>query len=151
MTLKKWILVFAIAIVVIGFIAAGGNELLTLENLKRHQQSLGDWIDSNLLIALSAFVVVYVLVTALSLPGGATVMTLAGGGAFFGNLYGFAAVSLASTVGASLAFLAARFLVRDSLRKRYGDTVAKMDRGIEKDGAFYLATLRLVPVFPFFS
>ena len=148
MTLKKWILVFAIAIVVIGFIAAGGNELLTLENLKRHQQSLGDWIDSNLLIALSAFVVVYVLVTALSLPG-ATVMTLAGG-AFFGNLYGFAAVSLASTVGASLAFLAARFLVRDSLRKRYGDTVAKMDRGIEKDGAFYLATLRLVPVFPFF-
>lgn len=148
MTLKKWILVFAIAIVVIGFIAAGGNELLTLENLKRHQQSLGDWIDSNLPIALSAFVVVYVLVTALSLPG-ATVMTLAGG-AFFGNLYGFAAVSLASTVGASLAFLAARFLVRDSLRKRYGDTVAKMDRGIEKDGAFYLATLRLVPVFPFF-
>ena len=86
MTLKKWILVFAIAIVVIGFIAAGGNELLTLENLKRHQQSLGDWIDSNLLIALSAFVVVYVLVTALSLPG-ATVMTLAGG-AFFGKRRG---------------------------------------------------------------
>jgi pyruvate/2-oxoglutarate dehydrogenase complex dihydrolipoamide dehydrogenase (E3) component/membrane protein DedA with SNARE-associated domain len=76
-------------------------------------------------------------------------MTLAGG-AFFGNLYGLAAVSIASTIGASLAFLVARFLMRDTLRRRYGETVAKMDRGIEKDGAFYLATLRLVPVFPFF-
>ncbi|MFP3441979.1 VTT domain-containing protein, partial [Pantoea sp. SIMBA_133] len=76
-------------------------------------------------------------------------MTLAGG-AFFGNLYGLAAVSVASTIGASLAFLVARFLMRDTLRKRYGETVAKMDRGIKKDGAFYLATLRLVPVFPFF-
>ena len=148
MTLKKWILVALIATVVAGFVVSGGSELLTLENLKQNQQSLGNWIDHNLLVAVLGFVVVYVVVTALSLPG-ATIMTLAGG-AFFGNLYGLAAVSVASTIGASLAFLVARFLMRDTLRKRYGETVAKMDRGIEKDGAFYLATLRLVPVFPFF-
>ncbi|MBQ93814.1 MAG: pyridine nucleotide-disulfide oxidoreductase, partial [Marinobacter sp.] len=101
MTLKKWILVALIAAVVVGFIASGGSELLTLENLKENQQSLGNWIDQNLLVAVLGFVVVYVVVTALSLPG-ATIMTLAGG-AFFGNLYGLAAVSVASTIGASLA------------------------------------------------
>ncbi len=148
MTLKKWILIAVIAAVVIGFIASGGGEVLTLQNLKDNQQLLGNWIEQNLLVAVLGYVVIYVLVTALSLPG-ATIMTLAGG-AFFGNLYGLAAVSLASTVGASLAFVVARFLMRDTLRRRYGETVAKMDRGIEKDGAFYLATLRLVPVFPFF-
>ncbi|AOY89301.1 pyridine nucleotide-disulfide oxidoreductase [Marinobacter salinus] len=148
MTLKKWILVALIAAVVIGFIASGGGELLTLENLKENQQVLDNWISQNLVVAVFGFVAVYVVVTALSLPG-ATIMTLAGG-AFFGNLYGLAAVSIASTVGASLAFLVARFLMRDTLRRRYAETVAKMDRGIEKDGAFYLATLRLVPVFPFF-
>lgn len=148
MTLKKWILIAVIAAIVIGFIASGGDEVLTLQNLKDNQQLLGSWIEQNLLVAVLGYVAIYVVVTALSLPG-ATIMTLAGG-AFFGNLYGLAAVSLASTVGASLAFLVARFLMRDTLRRRYGETVAKMDRGIQKDGAFYLATLRLVPVFPFF-
>ena len=75
MTLKKWILVALIAAVVVGFIASGGSELLTLENLKQNQQSLGNWIDHNLLVAVLGFVVVYVVVTALSLPG-ATIMTL---------------------------------------------------------------------------
>ncbi|MEE3169953.1 MAG: TVP38/TMEM64 family protein, partial [Pseudomonadota bacterium] len=148
MTFKKWILIAVIAAVVTGFVSAGGTELLTLDNLKANQQAIGQWIDQNLGLAVLGFVAVYVLVTALSLPG-AAIMTLAGG-AFFGNLYGLAAVSVASTIGASLAFLVARFLMRDTLRKRYSQTVAKMDRGIEKDGAFYLATLRLVPVFPFF-
>src|SRR6056297_1225305 len=103
MTLKKWILVALIATVVAGFVVSGGSELLTLENLKENQQSLGNWIDQNLLVAVLGFVGVYVVVTALSLPG-AAIMTLAGG-AFFGNLYGLAAVSIASTIGASLAFL----------------------------------------------
>ncbi len=148
MTFKKWILIAVIAAVVTGFVSAGGTEVLTLDNLKANQQAIGQWIDQNLGLAVLGFVAVYVVVTALSLPG-AAIMTLAGG-AFFGNLYGLAAVSVASTIGASLAFLVARFLMRDTLRKRYSQTVAKMDRGIEKDGAFYLATLRLVPVFPFF-
>ncbi|MEQ9547051.1 MAG: FAD-dependent oxidoreductase [Marinobacter sp.] len=148
MTSKKWMLIAVIAAVVIGFIASGGDELLTLQNLKDNQQLLENWIERNLVVAVLGFVAIYVVVTALSLPG-AAIMTLAGG-AFFGNIYGLAAVSVASTIGASLAFLVARFLIRDTLRERYRDTVAKMDRGIKKDGAFYLATLRLVPVFPFF-
>ena len=78
MTLKKWILVALIAAVVTGFIASGGSELLTLENLKENQQSLGNWIDQNLLVAVLGFVAAYIVVTALSLPG-ATIMTLAGG------------------------------------------------------------------------
>ncbi|WP_417543417.1 FAD-dependent oxidoreductase [Marinobacter sp.] len=144
---KFLLIIFIVAIVGI-FLGFDGHKLLTLENLQGHQGALAEWIDQNLLLAVTGYAAIYVVVTALSLPG-ATIMTLAGG-AFFGNLYGLAAVSIASTLGASLAFLVARFLMRDTLRKRYAETVAKMDRGISKDGAFYLATLRLVPVFPFF-
>ena len=148
MNRSKLLLLLIIAVIVGIFLGFDGHKLLTLENLQSHQSAIGQWIDQNLVLAVSGYAVIYVVVTALSLPG-ATIMTLAGG-AFFGNLYGLAAVSIASTVGASLAFLVARFLMRDTLRTRYAETVAKMDRGIEKDGAFYLATLRLVPVFPFF-
>jgi len=124
------------------------HQTLTLDNLREHREAIASWIDQNLLSALLGYALVYVLVTALSVPG-ATIMTLAGG-AFFGNLYGLIVVSIASTLGASLAFLVARFLLRDTLKERYQDTIARIDRGIQKDGAFYLATLRLVPVFPFF-
>ena len=148
MDLKKLILLVVIGVVVALFIALGGPEILTLENLQRHQSSIDQWISQNLTVAVLGFAGIYVVVTALSLPG-AAIMTLAGG-AFFGNFYGLIAVSVASTIGASLAFLVARFLMRDTLRNKYAETVAKMDRGIQKDGAFYLATLRLVPVFPFF-
>jgi pyruvate/2-oxoglutarate dehydrogenase complex dihydrolipoamide dehydrogenase (E3) component/uncharacterized membrane protein YdjX (TVP38/TMEM64 family) len=145
---KKLILLVVIGAVVALFIALGGPDILTLENLQRHQTSIEQWISQNLLVAVLGFAGIYVVVTALSLPG-AAIMTLAGG-AFFGNVFGLIAVSIASTIGASLAFLVARFLMRDTLRAKYAETVAKMDRGIQKDGAFYLATLRLVPVFPFF-
>lgn len=148
MNRSKLFLILAILAIMAVFIGFDGHKLLTLENLRANQSALAQWIDTNLLLAVAGFVGIYVLVTALSLPG-AVIMTLAGG-AFFGNLYGLLAVSVASTMGASLAFLVARFLLRDTLRKRYRETVAKMDRGVEKDGAFYLATLRLVPVFPFF-
>ncbi len=148
MNRSKLLLVLAIAVVVTVFIGLDGHRVLTLENLQANQAALAQWIEQHLLVAVSGYAAIYVLVTALSLPG-AVIMTLAGG-AFFGNLYGLAAVSIASTVGASLAFLVARFLLRNTLRERYRDTIAKIDRGIEKDGAFYLATLRLVPVFPFF-
>lgn len=148
MNQKKLVIIALIAVLVGVFIAFDGPGLLTLENLQSHQADISQWISSNATTAILGFMVVYVAVTALSLPG-ATIMTLAGG-AFFGNLYGLAAVSVASTLGASLAFLVARFLLRDTLKSRYRETVARMDKGIEKDGAFYLATLRLVPVFPFF-
>ncbi|MGF2687492.1 FAD-dependent oxidoreductase [Marinobacter sp. DUT-3] len=148
MTSKKWMLVALIAAVVIGFIVSGGDELLTLENLKENQQLLEDWIDRNLVVAVLGFFLIYVLVTALSLPG-AAIMTLAGG-AFFGLSIGVAVASLASTLGATLAFLVARFVLREPLRRKYADIIARMDRGVEKDGAFYLATMRLIPQFPFF-
>ena len=148
MNRSKLLLILVIAAIVAVFIGLDGHKLLTLENLQSHQAALAQWIDQHLLVAVLGYGLIYVVVTALSLPG-ATIMTLAGG-AFLGNLYGLIAVSIASTVGASLAFLVARFLLRDTLRERYKDTIARIDRGIEKDGAFYLATLRLVPVFPFF-
>lgn len=146
---KQKLIVLALIVVAVGaFLLLGGPELLTLDNLQRHQTSLDQWIAGHLLLAVSLYALIYVVVTALSLPG-AAVMTLAGG-AFFGNMIGLLTVSLASTIGASIAFLVARFLLRDTLRRKYANTVKRIDEGIEKDGAFYLATLRLVPVFPFF-
>ncbi|MFL1456766.1 FAD-dependent oxidoreductase [Marinobacter sp. GN3S48] len=145
---KKWILVAVIAAVVIGFIASGGDELLTLQNLKDNQLLLESWIERNLVVSVLGFFLIYVVVTALSLPG-AAIMSLAGG-AFFGLSIGVAVASVASTLGATLAFLIARFVLREPLRRKYADIIARMDRGVEKDGAFYLATMRLIPQFPFF-
>ena len=91
---------------------------------------------------------VYVAVTGLSLPG-AALLTLAGG-AIFGCWWGTLIVSFASSIGATLAFLAARFLFRDSVQRTFGDKLRAVNAGIEQEGAFYLFTLRLVPLFPFF-
>ncbi|WP_404366527.1 FAD-dependent oxidoreductase [Marinobacter sp.] len=148
MNRQKMIIIAVILAAVAVFIGLDGHEMLTLENLQRHQAAIDQWIAANTTTALLGFISVYIVVTALSLPG-AAIMTLAAG-AFFGIFAGLLAASVASTIGASLAFLAARFLLRDTLRKRYRKTVERMDKGIKKDGAFYLATLRLVPVFPFF-
>jgi len=148
MSKPKLIVLTLIALLVAAFITLGGPDVLTLENLKQNQAQLEAWIADNLLLAVSLYALVYVASTALSLPG-ATVLTLAGG-AFLGNLVGLLTVSVASTIGASLAFLVARFLLRDTLKRKYAKTIRRIDEGIEKDGAFYLATLRLVPVFPFF-
>ncbi|MEX1303389.1 MAG: TVP38/TMEM64 family protein, partial [Desulfotignum sp.] len=90
----------------------------------------------------------YITVTALSLPG-AAVMTLAGG-ALFGLVTGTVVISFASTIGATLAFLVSRFLLKNWVQNRFKDKLHAINRGIERDGAFYLFTLRLVPVFPFF-
>jgi len=92
--------------------------------------------------------VVYILVTALSLPG-AAVMTLVGG-ALFGILAGTIIVSFSSTIGATFAFLVSRYLLRDYVQGKFGDKLSPINEGIKRDGAFYLFTLRLVPVFPFF-
>lgn len=148
MSKPKLIVLTLIALLVAAFITLGGPDVLTLENLKQNQAQLEAWIADNLVLAVSLYALVYVVSTALSLPG-ATVLTLAGG-AFLGNLVGLLTVSVASTIGASLAFLVARFLLRDTLKRKYAKTIRRIDEGIEKDGAFYLATLRLVPVFPFF-
>ena len=126
----------------------GGFSLLTLENLKAQQLALNSWTDQNFLVSSAIFFLVYVAVTALFIPG-AVVMTLAGG-ALFGLLWGTVLISFASTAGASLAMLASRYLVGDWVRKRFSSHINTIDEGVKKDGPFYLFTLRLIPIFPFF-
>jgi pyruvate/2-oxoglutarate dehydrogenase complex dihydrolipoamide dehydrogenase (E3) component/uncharacterized membrane protein YdjX (TVP38/TMEM64 family) len=121
---------------------------LTLANLKARQAELAGYVEANPLAAIAAFFLLYVAVTALSLPG-AAILTLAAG-AIFGLWEGTLIVSFASTIGASLAFLSSRYLLRDWVKARFGSRIDAIDRGIARDGAFYLLTLRLIPAFPFF-
>ena len=121
---------------------------LTLDSLKARQADLAASLDARPLLVIGGFFLIYVATTALSLPG-ATILTLAAG-AIFGLWLGTLIVSFASAIGASLAFLSARYLLRDWVEVRFGRRSAAIDRGIEADGAFYLLTLRLIPAFPFF-
>ena len=121
---------------------------LTLDSLKARQAGLADLLEARPLLVIGSFFLLYVATTGLSLPG-ATILTLAAG-AIFGLWLGTLIVSFAAAIGASLAFLSARYLLRDWVKARFGRRTAAIDRGIEKDGAFYLLTLRLIPAFPFF-
>ena len=121
---------------------------LTLTSLKARQAELAAFVEAQPLTAVGGFFLIYVAVTALSLPG-AAIMTLAAG-AIFGLLLGTVIVSLASAIGATLAFLSSRYLLRDWVKRRFAKRVKAIDEGIAKDGAFYLLTLRLIPIFPFF-
>lgn len=124
------------------------GQLLTLDSLKASRDSLLAQYQANPWVTLAAFFTVYVVVTALSIPG-ATVLTLAAG-AMFGLWVGLLLASFASSIGATLAFLASRYLLRDSVQARFGKQLAPINDGVKRDGALYLLTLRLVPVFPFF-
>ncbi|HHQ4689630.1 TPA: FAD-dependent oxidoreductase [Aeromonas veronii] len=121
---------------------------LTLDALQAQQAAVAQWVDSHFVSASLLFVLIYVLSTALSLPG-ASLLTL-GGSAVFGVGWGLLLVSFASTLGATLAFLSARFLLRDWVTARFGDKLATFQSGMAKEGAFYLLSLRLIPIFPFF-
>ena len=148
---RSWIRWSLLAfLVVAGFLLWRSGLLaeLTLQGLKARQHALGAWVASNHLLALASFLLVYVAVAALSLPG-AAILTLAAG-ALFGVLEGTLVASFASSIGATLAFLVSRFLLRDSLRAKYGQRLRAFDEGIQRDGALYLFSLRLVPAFPFF-
>lgn len=124
------------------------HQVLTLESLKAHQARLAETIAARPVFSALLYFGLYVLVAAFSLPG-AAILTL-GAGALFGLLTGTILVSFASTIGATLAFLMARFMLRDAIASRYGDRLAAIDAGIKRDGPFYLFTLRLIPVIPFF-
>lgn len=124
------------------------GQYLSLESLKAHQASLHSFYLEQPGIVAVIFAIVYILSTALSLPG-ATILTLAGG-AIFGLGLGVALASFSSTLGATLAFLASRFFLRDLIQNKFKDKIANVNQGIKKEGAFYLFTLRLVPIFPFF-
>ncbi|HEV2079515.1 MAG TPA: FAD-dependent oxidoreductase [Allosphingosinicella sp.] len=121
---------------------------LSLAELKARQEQLAGFVEQRPLLAIGAFFLLYVAVTALSLPG-AAIMTLAAG-AIFGLWIGILVTSFASTIGATIAFLTSRYLLRDWVKGRFGKRVDAIDKGVARDGAFYLVTLRLIPLFPFF-
>jgi uncharacterized membrane protein YdjX (TVP38/TMEM64 family) len=137
-----------IASAIAAFFYFGGQQYLTLDMLKSQQGRIAAFRDEHATLAIAVYGLIYIAVTGLSLPG-AAILTLAGG-ALFGLLWGTVIVSFASTIGATLAFLAARFLFRDSIQARFGDHLKAIDQGIARDGPYYLFTLRLVPLFPFF-
>lgn len=146
--MKRIILLGLVAALLAAFFAFDLGRFLTLETLKASQEQFAAQYAATPYLVMGAYFVIYVGVTALSLPG-AAVMTLAGG-ALFGLATGTLLVSFASSLGATLAFLVARFVLRDTVQNRFGNRLAAINAGIEKDGAFYLFTLRLVPAFPFF-
>ena len=137
-----------IVVLVAAFFAAGGHRYLSFENVKAQQAAILDYYASHAWQTVLGFFLVYVTVTGLSLPG-AALMTLVAG-AIFGLLWGTVIVSFASSIGATLAFLASRFLLRDWVQRRFGRALRAVNEGIEREGAFYLFTLRLIPAVPFF-
>ncbi len=141
-------LVVVVAALIAAFFVFDLGRLLSLDALKTNRAALVAWRAAHPVAALAAYMAVYVATTALSLPG-AAVLTVAGG-ALFGVLVGTIAVSFASTIGATLAFLIARFVLRDAVRSRFGARLRPIEEGVARDGAFYLFTLRLVPLVPFF-
>jgi pyruvate/2-oxoglutarate dehydrogenase complex dihydrolipoamide dehydrogenase (E3) component/uncharacterized membrane protein YdjX (TVP38/TMEM64 family) len=144
----RLLLIAALVLVALAAWRMGLVDQLNLETLKARQGDLSTWTQAHWGLALTGFFLLYVLVTAVSIPG-AAILTLAAG-ALFGWVAGLLLVSFASTIGATLAFLSARFVLRDSLEARYGERLNSINAGVKRDGAFYLFTLRLVPVFPFF-
>lgn len=143
---------FAFAVLLAGLVAAffvfDVGAWLTLDALKGIQGDLEAYRAAYPVRAVAIYMSVYIVATALSVPG-AVILTLAGG-ALFGVALGTVVVSFASSVGATLAFLVARFFLRDPVQRRFGSSLAAVNRGVERDGPFYLFLLRLVPVFPFF-
>jgi len=146
---RKKLLVIGIVAVVVGlFFWFDLGRFLSLESLRASQQDIAGFVAANQWLAIGGFFTLYVLITALSIPG-AAIMTLAAG-AVFGLVTGTILVSFASSLGATLAFLLSRFLLRDYVEQKFAGTSEKINSGIENEGAYYLFTLRLVPLFPFF-
>lgn len=146
--IKKLAIVGIIILLIILFKIFGFDQYLTLSYLKEQQAHFVQLYQQNRFAVIGIYMLVYIIVTALSLPG-AAVMTLAGGG-LFGLVTGTIVVSFASTIGATCACIVARYLLRDWVQNKFGDKLTKINNGIEKEGGFYLFSLRLVPIFPFF-
>ena len=144
----KIMMLLVVAALAGAFFAFDLQQYLTLDFIKSKQLAFGAYYAENTGLTIVIYMAIYVLVTALSLPG-ATVMTLAGGG-LFGLWVGLVVISFASTIGATIAFMVSRFLLKDWVQGKFGEKLRAINAGVEKDGPFYLFTLRLVPLFPFF-
>ncbi len=148
MNKNKLILFSILALLISSYFFFDLGQFFSLDYFKSQQAEIKAYYAENPFMTAVLFFAAYVAITGLSLPG-AVIMTLVGG-AIFGLLWGTIIISFASTLGATIAFLASRYLLRDSIQERFGDKLKMINEGIEKDGAFYLFTLRLVPAFPFF-
>ncbi|EGR2507534.1 TVP38/TMEM64 family protein [Vibrio cholerae] len=144
----KKLIIAIVLIAIAALLVTQFSQYLTLDVAKAKQAELANYIDAHLLQAALIYFVVYVLLTAFSIPG-ATVVTLLGA-ALFGFGLSLLLASFASTIGATLAFLSSRFLLRDWVQAKFSDKLQTINQGIERDGAFYLLSLRLIPIFPFF-
>jgi uncharacterized membrane protein YdjX (TVP38/TMEM64 family) len=146
---SKKVVLFTIAAVAVGlFFWSDLGRFLTLASLKDNRQALLDFYATHTLVMVAAFIVIYIIQTALSLPG-AAILSLAAG-AIFGSLMGTVYAVIAASIGATLAFLATRYLLRDFVLARFGNKLEAMNRELEERGFNYLLFLRLVPLFPFF-
>ncbi|MEE3077911.1 MAG: VTT domain-containing protein, partial [Bdellovibrionota bacterium] len=144
----KLALIIIASIVAYFFFKNGLHEQLTLESIKSNQDRFINYYENNSLKTILIYLAIYITSTALSLPG-ATILTLLGG-AIFGLINGVIIVSFASTIGATLAFLGSRFIFKDWVQERFSDKLKTINDGVQREGAFYLFTLRLIPIFPFF-
>lgn len=145
---KKLILLALIAAAIAAYFAFDLGQYLSLDAFKAQQAQIVAAKDANPLLYIGGFFLLYVAVTGLSLPGAAIMSLVAG--ALFGLVTGVIIVSFASSIGATLAFLSSRFLLRDWVASKFGERMQAIDDGLARDGAFYLFTLRLIPLFPFF-
>ena len=145
---KRHLLILSVVCFLLSYFIFDLGRFFNLEYQKNQQVAIESWRSAQPLTAALFFFTTYIIITGLSLPG-ATIMSLAIG-AFFGLFWGVLLVSFASSIGATLAFLTARYLFRDWVHLRFGERLQAINAGIEKDGGYYLFTLRLVPLFPYF-
>jgi len=149
MKLSKVLLIAALAALIAAFFAFGGHRYLTFDQIRGQQAEIQAYYQAHPWQTVAGFFAVYVAVTGLSLPG-AAIMTLVAG-AIFGLLWGTVIVSFASSLGATAAFLVSRFLLRDWVQQKFGQQLRAINEGVEREGGFYLFTLRLIPAIPFFA
>ena len=146
--MKKILIFLAIVILIACFFVFDLHQYLDFSYIKSKQQVIADYYQANPIQSTLIFFVVYIFVTSFSIPGAAILSLLSG--AIFGLLLGSLVVIVAATIGATVAFWIARYLLGNTIQERYADKLKTINAGIEKDGAFYLLTLRLIPIFPFF-
>lgn len=146
--IARILLILGILAFVILYYSLGLSEYLTFENLKTQRLALQEYVNKNLLQSVIAYFITYIITVAIGLPG-ASILTLAGG-AVFGLFLGTILVSFASTIGATFNFLLSRYFFQDFVKKKFPKQMEEINKGIAREGAFYLFTLRMIPLFPFF-
>ncbi len=148
MSKSRIIVIVLIAVAIAGYFIFDLGQYLTLDFAQSQLSAIQEFKDENFALTVLIYFSVYIAITALSIPG--AVITTLVGGAIFGLLWGTVIVSFASSIGATLAFFVSRLLLREWVQSKFGDYLAPINKGIEKDGNFYLFSIRMVTLFPFF-